>query len=122
MICGIMTGEHPSEEVALEQCQHMKGCPYLVTSGTTGKTVHSVFIVPEEKRWWLEYPSTDPSATGLGKAALVIIENVIYHPALEMKIPAIKNEITPCGDNCSTCVLREKFNCKGCPATVHYKE
>ncbi|MHA2247828.1 MAG: hypothetical protein ACXADY_22970 [Candidatus Hodarchaeales archaeon] len=69
----------------------------------------------------LKYPETDPSATGLGKAQVFLVENVVYPEKLNLKISAEKKTITPCGDNCMICPLIEKFNCKGYTTTVHHK-
>lgn len=121
LVCGIIIGEHPSVEEAQKQAKKMKNCPYLITSGTSDNKIYSVFIVPNDKKWWLKYPETDPTATGLGKAQVKLVENVIYPEKLNLKIPAEKKTTSPCGDNCMTCPLREKYDCKGCPATVHYK-
>jgi hypothetical protein len=120
LICGIIIGEHPSIEEAQKHVRRMKNCPYLVASGTSRNKIYSVFIVPEDKRWWLKYPEMDPSSTGMGKAQVFIVENVAYPEKLGLKIPDQKTTISPCGENCEICRLPIEFNCRGCPATIHY--
>ena len=121
-ICGIIVGEHPTEEEALNHAKKIENCPYLITLGTSKNTIFLVFIVPDNKRWWLKYPETEPTATGLRNAQIFIIENIIYPKNLDLKKPTEKNAKTPCGDNCETCTLRKRYDCKGCPATIYYKE
>ncbi len=122
IICGIIIGEHTSKEEALKYAKKMKNCPYLISSGTSENKIYSIFIVPDNKKWWLKYPEDEPIATGLKNAQVILVENIVYPEKLDLKIPVEKKTITPCGANCETCLLREKHNCKGCPATVHYKE
>lgn len=121
-IGGILISEKPSAEETKKQAEKMKNCPYLVVLGTSTNRIFSIFIVPKDKRWWLEYPTSNLAATRSGSRQLFLVENVEYPEKFNLRIPAKKTEITPCGDNCSTCPLRNKYNCKGCPATIHYRE
>ena len=66
-ISGIIVGEALSGEEAEELAEKMKNCPYLVASGTTANMIYSAYIVPEEKKWWLN-PEVNPKATGVEKA------------------------------------------------------
>ena len=120
-IYGIIVGEALSGEEAGELAEKMKNCPYLVASGTTAKRIYSVYIVPEEKKWWLKYPETNPKATGVEKAWVYIVENMFYPEKFNLKLPKKKTEIAPCGANCITCPLLEEYNCSGCPATTNYE-
>ncbi len=120
-IFGIIIGEHISEKEALKHAKKIKNCPYLYVLGTSEKMIYQVFIVPGNKRWWLKFPETEPTATGLRNANVFIAENIVLPEKSELKKPKENTRITPCGDNCEICSLREKFDCKGCPATVHYK-
>lgn len=122
LICGIVIGETSSEEEAEKLSDVMKKCPYLAVSGTSSRNVCSVYIVPEEKEWWLRYPETHPKETGLEKARTFVIENMVYPQKFDLKLP--KEEITtaPCGAECRSCPLREDYDCSGCPATIHYKQ
>jgi len=58
-ICGIIFGEARSAEEAGRLSETMKNCPYVFASGTTSNKIYSVYIVPEEKKWWLKYPETN---------------------------------------------------------------
>ena len=118
-ICGIIVGETLSAEEAGELAEIMKNCPYLVASGTTANMIYSVYVVPEEKKWWLKYPDTNPKATGVEKAWVYIVENVPYPEKFDLKLPKEKTEIAPCGANCQTCPLLDEYDCSGCPATTN---
>jgi len=121
-ICGIITLETRSVQDARKLSQQMKNCPNLLASGTTGRTIHSVYVVPEEKRWWLTYPEDHPEITGAKKACVQVIDNLLYPEKFAMRIPSKKTAIAPCGADCPTCPLREQYACPGCLATIHYQE
>jgi len=121
-IFGIIIGEASSAEEAQKLAETMRNCPYLVASGTTANMIYSVYIVPKEKKWWLKYPETNPKETGVEKAWVYMIENLVYPQKFNLKVPKKRTEIAPCGADCQTCPLREEYDCNGCPATVHYKE
>jgi len=121
-ICGIIIGETSSIEEAKRLAGIMRNCPNLVTSGTTSNKIYSVYIVPEEKEWWLRYPEANPKATGLEKASVYIVKNVLYPEEFAFRLPKNKTGTAPCGANCQTCPLREEYDCSGCPATVHYQD
>ena len=120
-ICGIIIGEHLSEKEALNHAKNMKNCPYLIALGTSEKMIYLIFIVPDEKRWWLKFPEIEPIKTGLRNARVFIAENIVLPEKFKLEKSKEKNKITPCGDNCDFCSLRKEFDCKGCPATLHYK-
>ncbi|UCE13523.1 MAG: hypothetical protein JSV04_15240 [Candidatus Heimdallarchaeota archaeon] len=121
LICGIIIGEHPSLEEAQRHAEKMKDCLYLAVSAVSQNRIYSIFIVPEEKKWWLKYPESDPAVTGLGQAQVFLVENVIYPETFDLKLPDQKTATAPCGENCEICQLRNEYNCKGCPATFYYK-
>jgi hypothetical protein len=121
IICGIVIGEASSAEEAKRLAETMENCPNLVASGTSSNKLYSVYIVPEEKKWWLKYPETDPKATGLEKARVYIVQNLLYPEKFTFRMPEKKTETAPCGANCQTCPLREEYDCSGCPATTNHE-
>lgn len=120
-ICGIMIGEATSEENARKRTTAMKNCPYLLSGGFSSNKFHYVFIVPEEKKWWLEYPAKHPKVIGAEKIELEIMENIVKPDKFELTIPNEKSKLSPCGSSCEKCPMRVK-NCSGCPATLFVKE
>jgi len=120
-IFGIIVGEARSAEEAEKLAEMMKKCPYLVASGTTSNKTYSIYIVPEEKKWWLRYPETNPKSVGLESARVYIVENLTYPEKFDWKLPKKKTKTAPCGADCQTCPLREEYDCSGCPATIHYE-
>jgi len=121
IICGIVIGEASSVEEAKRLAETMKNCPNLVASGTSSNKLYSIYIVPEEKKWWLKYPETNPRATGLEKAQVYIVQNLLYPEKFTFRMPEKKTETAPCGANCQTCPLREEYDCSGCPAIVNHQ-
>ena len=110
----IMTSREGSEEEARRTVETMRNCPHLVALGYTSGTVYSVYMVPERKRWWLEYPETLNEETGQEKYSVQVVENLTYPEELALKTP--KSDRPPCGADCGTCGLRERYSCDGCPA------
>jgi len=53
-ICGIIIGETRSKEGAAKLAKSMKNCPNLDAVGTSSNKIYYVFVVPEEKEWWLK--------------------------------------------------------------------
>lgn len=115
-IWGILVTEEDSVEEAKKTAESMKNCPYLVAIGTTSNTVYSVYMVPENKKWWLQYPETLNEKSGVKKYRVQVVENSIYPEKFTLKMPRI--ETPPCGANCQTCKLRAQYNCDGCPAAI----
>nr|MDO8135533.1 hypothetical protein [Candidatus Njordarchaeum guaymaensis] len=120
-ICGIIIGETRSEEDAAKLAENMKNCPNLLTVATSSNKVYYVFMVPQEKEWWLRYPEKNPKATGLEKASVYIARNITYPKEFSRRLPKKKARTAPCGADCRTCTLREEYSCTGCPATLNYK-
>lgn len=120
-ICGIIILETRSPQDARKFSEQMKNCPSLVASGTTGKTIYSVYVVPEEKRWWLKYPESHPEITGSVTARVHVLDNLVYPEQFPPRFPTAKTATAPCGADCPSCPLREQYACAGCPATIHYR-
>jgi hypothetical protein len=121
-ICGIMIGETTSEEKAENQTKAMKNCPYLISGGFNSNIFHYVFIVPEEKKWWLEYPAKNPEVIGAEKIKLNVMTNVVKPDKFELILPREKAKTSPCGSSCENCPMRSENHCAGCPATIYFKE
>lgn len=120
-IGGIIVLETRSAQEAHKLAEQMKNCPNLLASGTTGNTVYSVYVVPQQKRWWLEYPESHPEITGAVAAQVHVMDKVIYPEQFAAHLPLAKTATAPCGADCLTCPLRAKYGCPGCPATTHYQ-
>lgn len=117
-----MIGETTSEENAIKRTTVMNNCPYLLFGGFSSYRFHYVFIVPEEKKWWLEYPAENPQVIGAEKITLELVENIVKPENFEFTLPEEKSEISPCGSSCEDCPMRVEKNCAGCPATIFFKE
>jgi len=100
----------------------MKNCPNVAVLGASSNTVYSICVVPENKRWWLEYPERNPKEVGANKATVHIFENVVHPKSFKQRLPKRRMKAAPCGADCGTCPLRHQYSCNGCPATIHYKQ
>jgi hypothetical protein len=105
-ICGIVIGEASSVEEAKRLAEAMKNCPNLVASGTSSNKLYSVYIVPEEKKWWLKYPETNPKATGLEKARVYIIQNLLYPEKFAFRMPEKKRDCSMRGELLNMSIAR----------------
>lgn len=109
-VATVVVKESASHEDALREAGFIKNCPYLLVVGVNGYTLTTVFMVPDEYRWWADYSELFPES----KSQTYLMEEVIY--------PKSPREITlcespPCGVDCAECPQREEYNCKGCVAT-----
>ncbi len=121
-IAGLMTIELDSRESAERNAKIMKNCPRIAASGYSSNCAFNLFVIPEDKRWWIEYPVEHPEVMGAKSVKLSLIDHLTYPEKFELRIPDEKLEIAPCGSNCMDCPSRERFNCKGCPATIYYQQ
>ena len=119
-LIGILIAKMESEEKAAKNAGKMKNCPRLLASGTNSSTYYGVFIIPFEKRWWLEYPVEHPEVMGAEKIELLLVENTITPSEFKHVLPESKGRISPCGSDCGNCPMRQEYNCDGCPATLYY--
>jgi len=121
-IAGLLIIEMDTPELAERNAKIMKNCPRIVTSGHSSNHAYELFIIPEEQKWWIEYPAEHPEVLKAKSVKLELIENLTYPEDFKLRVPDKRLEISPCGTNCLECPSRVKFNCKCCPATVHYKQ
>ena len=61
-VATVVAKELASHEDALREAGVIKDCPHLLVAGVNGCTVTTVFMVPDEHRWWADYPSCSPRA------------------------------------------------------------
>jgi hypothetical protein len=116
MICGFIFAETKSLKETKKFVERIKNCLYLVVQAMDSKEIFSAYIVPEEKRWWLEYPQLEPEKLGLKSAKTYIYKKVCYPERFSPGHPKKRTNIAPCKANCQICRLRCKYNCDGCPA------
>ena len=114
-----MIGETTSEEEAKRRIKAMKNCPFLFFGGYSSEIFQYVFIVPEEKKWWLEYPASHPNIIGAEKVTLELVNNVVKPEKVQLVLPEEKSKISPCGSSCEQCPMRLENQCDGCPSTIY---
>ena len=83
-VATVIVKEVASHEDALREAGFIKNCPYLLVAGVNGCTVTTVFMVPDEHRWWADYSELFPES----KSQTHLMEEVIY--------PRSPREITRC--------------------------
>ena len=96
----------------------MKECPSTIACGTNDVFSYIVFIIPENKKWWLEYPQDHPEVLGAINVKLNLIENLIFPEDFQLRIPKVKSRKAPCGSDCYECPMKKEQNCEGCPAII----
>ncbi|MFW9904825.1 MAG: hypothetical protein ACFFFH_10875 [Candidatus Thorarchaeota archaeon] len=121
-ICGIMSGKTTSEEEAKKCTQMMENCPYLLFGGFSSSTFFYVFLVPEMKKWWLEYPVENPQVIGAEDIQLELVRNIVKPKNFDLILPEYKSKISPCGSSCENCPMRLESQCNACPASIYYKK
>ncbi len=119
-ICGVLVATMPSAEEARKTARAMSRCPYVIATGTTGNKFCNVLVVPESKRWWLEYPQRRPDIIGAKRVSLTVIDELLVPDRLEERVSDKRLDTAPCGADCLECPLRQEFDCSGCPATTHH--
>lgn len=117
-ICGIIRAEMDSSTKAKKNATMMKECPRTIACGTNDVFSYTVFLIPEDKKWWLEYPQDHPEVLGAKDVKLNLIENLLFPEDFQLRIPKIKSHIAPCGSDCHGCPMRKEWNCEGCPALI----
>lgn len=109
-VATVVVKEVASHEDALREAGFIKNCPYLLVAGVNGCTLTTVFMVPDEYKWWADYSELFPES----KSQTYLMEEVIY-PRSPREITLC--EVPPCGADCAECPQRGEHNCKGCVAT-----
>ena len=109
-VATVVVKEVASHEDALREAGLIKNCSYLLVAGVNGCTLTTVFMVPDEYRWWADYSELFPES----KSQTYLMEEVIY-PASPREV--VRCQSPPCGADCEECPQREEKNCKGCAAT-----
>ncbi len=114
-IGGVILGELESPQRAEEYANRMKSCPHLLFSQAEGNTLCSVYIVSKRDQWWLEYPEKNPARAGFRKAKVYIGPSLHLPFSVPPRRPHGRAALAPCGADCRTCDLRNKYKCRGCP-------
>ncbi len=109
-VATVVVKEVASHGDALREAMFIKNCPYLLVAGVNGSTMITVFMVPEEYRWWADYSTLFPES----RSQTFLVEEVLY-PRSPREV--IQSDSPPCGADCGECLLRDEFNCGGCVAT-----
>jgi len=109
-VATVVVKEVGSHGDALREATFIKNCPFLLVAGVNGSTLTTVFMVPEEYRWWADYSELFPES----RSQTFLVEEVVYPLSPREVIPS---EAPPCGADCGECPQREQFSCGGCVAT-----
>ena len=109
-VATVVVKEVASHEDALREAEFIKNCPYLLVAGVNDCTLTTVFMVPDEYRWWADYSELFPES----RSQTILMEEVVY-PSSPREV--VRCDSPPCGADCGECNQREQFNCRGCVAT-----
>jgi len=117
-----MIGKTTSEEEAERRTKAMGNCPYLLFGGFSSRTFHYVFLVPEMKKWWLEYPVKNPQVIGAEEIQLKLVRNIVKPGNFELNLPEDKAKISSCGSSCENCPMRLESQCNACPTSIYHEK
>jgi hypothetical protein len=121
----LLIGTAETAEYAEAFVRRSRACPYVSSYTAEDHTVVGFFVLPEEKRWWIEVPAEHPELLGLRRV------RVFFPRRRDESSPWSRGEVepvleeTPCGTPCDRCPQyrgREGGRCRGCPATKYYLE
>ncbi|NHJ31468.1 MAG: hypothetical protein FK732_01270 [Asgard group archaeon] len=89
MFCAMFIGKTKSEIQAAQMTNKYKNCPYVYFIASKHLTVYGIYILPESKKWWLEYIEKFPGKETLGLETIEVhyIDDVKYPNPQRMKIP-----------------------------------
>ena len=116
-LCAVLIGAAPDEKSAEEYIQFTRACPYVACCQRAGQTVMSLYVLPEEKRWWIEIPAQRPDLLGLQQVSLTFVDHAPASSAWSRGETRPEAATPPCGSDCSTCPYYSQ-PCAGCPASV----
>ncbi len=107
----VVIREKKTCEAAVEEARRFKDCPHLVAYGLRGRKIISVFMVPDELEWWINYSELFPDS----ESETILIDEIYYpEEPREIKI----SDTPPCGAECTDCPFKIKHGCSGCVATT----
>jgi hypothetical protein len=116
-LCAILVGQAASETLAAEYAAEYGRCPYAASYTATGRLLLGVFVLPKDKRWWIEIPAERPELLGLEHADLFFPEVVATSSPWSRGEVQPVLEAAPCGTDCGACPWY-RDPCQGCPAAV----
>lgn len=116
-LCAVLIGAAPDEKNAEEYLQFTRPCPYVVCSQRAGQTVVTLYVLPEEKSWWIEIPAQRPELLGLSKVKLQFIDDAPASSAWSRGETRPEAPQPPCGSDCRSCPYYGQ-PCAGCPASI----
>lgn len=118
-VTAVQVCQAPTALDADDNAERMRRCPYVASYTSTGNLCIGVFVIPPEKRSWLEKPANEPALMGMEQIHLNYVERG------DVSSPWSRGEVRPvldtppCGSDCPKCPEYE-FSCRGCIATVLY--
>ena len=77
--------------------------------------VTGVFVLPKEKRWWIEIPRGRPELLGLEHLELFFPERIDASSPWSRGLGRPTLSVAPCDSDCKTC-LYYQTQCARCPA------
>jgi hypothetical protein len=119
-ILGIMRARFASPQQAQENAMSMKDCPRLILSGTTKDIYFGIFALRDDLRELFTYLEDNPTVLEADAVEFSFIDRPIQEIELPVYLDGSREEISPCGSDCSKCSLKSRFDCPGCPATIHF--
>lgn len=119
-LCAVLLGLAATPEAAAEQARISARCPYVASYLAEKCMTVGVYVLPENKRWWIEIPAHHPELLGLVRASLAFMDFPDAESAWSRGDTRPELVQPPCGSDCSHCP-QYQTRCAGCPASQFYR-
>lgn len=119
-LCAVLLGTAGTPRAAAEHARDSAQCPYVCSYTAEGCMTVGVYVLPADKRWWIEIPARQPELLGLVRASLAFMDFPDAESA--WSLGKVRPELSrpPCGSDCLRCP-QYAARCTGCPASTFYR-
>lgn len=118
-LCAVLVGNAPTAEQAAQFSTQSQHCPYVAHYSSTGRLIVGVFVIPTQKRWWLDIPPQRPELLGMERIEVFFAQDIKATSAWSRGETRPEANNTPCGTDCGACPYY-RTQCEGCPVTTYY--
>jgi hypothetical protein len=118
VLYALLVGRAVTPERAARFASESRHCPYVALYEATGSTVIGLFVIPPQKRWWIEI-GDQPELLGLEQLEVYFPQSAEATSAWSRGEVSPDAEETPCKTDCLCCPQYGE-RCRGCPAFRHY--
>lgn len=119
-LCAVLLGLSENPQAAADHARNSIRCPYVAHYSAEGCLTVGVYVLPENKRWWIEIPAQRPELLGLVRASLAFMDFPDVESAWSRGDTRPELVQPPCGSDCEHCP-QYQLRCAGCPASQFFR-